>query len=498
METVLFLLYVLAVGILTLYGLNSHVMVHLFKRQVRRCTVEDQTLIEKFYAHHTLHDFPKVTSQIPIYNEMNVAERVIDAVSAFDYPSEKHEIQVLDDSTDETSHVIARKIASLQASGITITHIRRTSREGFKAGALKYGIEQAQGEFLAIFDADFIPPRDFLRKTIPFFVLDPQLGFIQSRWGHLNRNENLLTRLQSFVLDGLFVIEQSARDWNNLFMGFNGTAGIMRKQAILDAGNWKDDTLTEDLDLSFRMQLAGWKTHYLLDVVSPSEIPRDIHAFKNQQFRWAKGTTQTAMKLLPSIWRSDFPFFKKFQATLQLTHHLAHPLMVFLILITPVLLLTDRMYFSHGILAGVGGILLLSFMGPSRLYWTAQRYLNTRWTKQMLSLPLLVCLGGGLAINNSKAVLEALLGKRSEFVRTPKQGNLPKTQYKPTTNLLFILEIIFGLWNLLGISLYITHHNYFVGYIFFLYALGSLYIGGLSFLYFRRYLRYQRHVPSPH
>jgi cellulose synthase/poly-beta-1,6-N-acetylglucosamine synthase-like glycosyltransferase len=488
MMTLLLILYFCTVGILTLYGLNAHVMIHLFKRRVACCVEEDRALLEKFYRERGVHDLPMVTSQIPIYNELNVAERVIDAVFAFEYPYGKHEIQILDDSTDETSQIIAQKVEHLKGLGVLIEHIRRSDRQGFKAGALKYGMETARGEFLAIFDADFIPPEDFLLKTIPFLLLNPQVGFVQGRWGHLNRGKNLLTRIQALVLDSQFVVEHTARSWNHLFVGFNGTAGIMRKQAIIEAGNWQYDTLTEDIDLSYRIQLAGWNARYLIDIVSPAELPADLRAFKAQQFRWVKGTIQTALKLLPRIWHSNVNLVKKLHATLHLTHHLTYPLMVILVIITPILLIHKGFTYPSLMFSLLGGVMFLGFMGPSRMYLTAQKYLSQSWRRQLLLFPLVICLGGGMAVNNTKAVFEALRGKKSEFIRTPKQGEQQYTLYTLKRNSLFILEIILSVWNLLGVFSYVMDHHYLMGYMFLLYSIGPFLFGGESLLHRRKHL----------
>jgi cellulose synthase/poly-beta-1,6-N-acetylglucosamine synthase-like glycosyltransferase len=489
MMTLILVLYCIALGMLALYGINCHVLIHLFKRRIAQRPGEDQRLLSEFYRDRNIQELPMVTSQLPIYNEMNVTERLIDAVVTFDYPEGKHEIQILDDSTDETSQIIAQKVKTLKAAGVQIEHIRRSTREGFKAGALKHGLEKARGEFLAVFDADFVPPRDFLLKTIPFFLLDPHLGLVQSRWGHLNSHESLITCLQSIGINGHFMVEQSARNWNGLFMNFNGTAGIFRKKAILEAGNWKADTLTEDLDLSYRMQFVGWRCRYLIDLVSPAEIPENVNAFKSQQFRWAKGSIQTAMKLLPSVWKSAHPLFKKLQATLHLTHYLVHPLMVYIAITAPLLLLTQKLQISPILFAFVGVILLLSCTGPSRLYWTAETYLHGIWNSRLLLLPFLVCFGCGLGINNTRAVLEAIWGRKSEFVRTPKKGNQERKHYRLPLNPLFLLEILVGIWCLSGTFFYFEAKQYLIGHFLLIYSIGFTYVGATSLLHQRRSLQ---------
>jgi cellulose synthase/poly-beta-1,6-N-acetylglucosamine synthase-like glycosyltransferase len=486
MMTLILIFYCIAVGLLMLYGLNCHLMVRLFKRRVRGREQADRNLLRRFYAQSESRDLPMVTSQIPIYNEMNVAERVIEAVAAFDYPKGKHDIQVLDDSTDATRGIVARKVSMLRAAGVQIQHVRRSTREGFKGGALRHGLQKARGEFIAIFDADFVPPPNFLLRTVPFFLVEPRLGLVQSRWGHLNRTDNLVTRLQSIGINGHFVIEQSARSWNNLFMNFNGTGGIFRKKAILEAGNWEDETLTEDLDLSYRVQLVGWKCHYLIDLVAPAEIPLDINAFKSQQFRWAKGSIQTAIKLLPRIWRSREGGFKKLQATLHLTHYLVHPLMGYLAVAALPLLVVKEFDLPPLVFVLLGILLFFSCTGPSRLYLTAEKYVHGGWTRQMLLLPLVVCLGCGVAINNTRGVLEALWGKKTDFVRTPKKGQVEKKRYRAQTDLGFIVEILTGLWCLVGMVFYFAARQYLVGNFLLIYAIGFLYIGGLSFVHQKR------------
>jgi len=468
------------------YGVNCHVMIYLFKRRYRHRSLEDRKIFQNFYLAHIEKELPFVTTQIPIYNELNVAERIIDAVVAFDYPRDKHEIQVLDDSTDETRDIVAAKVRSLKEKGICIEQLIRPDREAFKAGALKYGMAQAEGELLAIFDADFVPPPDFLRKAIPYFALDEGLGLVQARWGHLNEQRSLITKLQSIGINGHFMVEQSARNWNDLLMNFNGTAGIFRKSAILDAGNWQGDTLTEDMDLSYRMQLAGWKCRYLADLVVPAEVPEDINAFKSQQFRWAKGSIQTAIKLLPSVWRSDFSLFCKVQATLHLTHYMIHPLMAYLAVMAPVLLVTTRIEFPLIAFVAFVLALVIASTGPSRLYWVAEKYASKGFPKKLLLLPLMIPFGCGLAVSNTKAVMEALLRKKSEFIRTPKKGNILKKNYRTSTSAFFILEIFIGIWCFSGIIAHAGAGHHILRPFLFLYAAGFIYVGFLSIVHRKR------------
>jgi len=461
-------------------------MIHLFKRRRRYRRLEDQRTLQDFYSGHSDRDLPFVTTQIPIFNELNVAERIIDAVAAFDYPEDRHEIQVLDDSTDETRDIVAKKVQSLREEGIRIDHIMRSDRRGFKAGALKYGMARAKGELMAIFDADFVPTRDFLRKAVPYFVIDEKLGLVQARWGHLNEQKSLITALQSIGINGHFMVEQSARNWNGLLMNFNGTAGILKKAAIQEAGDWQADTLTEDMDLSYRMQLAGWKCRYLIDLIAPAEVPENINAFKSQQFRWSKGSIQTAIKLLPSVWRSDFNLFCKIQATLHMTHYLIHPLMAYLAVMAPVLLVTTRIEFPVTAFIVFVIALLIASTGPSRLYCVAEKHASKGWPKKILLLPVLISFGCGLAISNSRGVLEALFGKKSEFVRTPKRGSILKKHYRTSINAFFILEILIGIWCLSGIIAYAGSGQHILRPFLFLYATGFIYVGLLSLLHRKR------------
>ncbi len=480
--------------LLVLYGVNCHLLIHLFKRRYPGRLDEDRRLLSRFYdqgigtVDHLINDprLPVVTTQLPIYNEMNVAERLIDAVAAMIYPAGRHEIQVLDDSTDETCRIVARKVAQLRRRGVDIRHITRCERTGFKAGALKNGLALARGEFLAIFDADFVPPEDFLLKAMPFFHDQPALGFVQARWGHLNETDSLVTRFQAIGIDGHFMVEQWARNTNRLFMNFNGTAGVFRKTAIIEAGNWQGDTLTEDMDLSYRIQLAGWQCRYLIDLVAPAEIPKDLNAFKSQQFRWAKGSTQTAIKLMPRILRSRADVFAKFQAFMHMSHYVIHPLMLTLALLAPVLLLRQTTFFPGALFFFFGALLLLSCTGPSRMYLVAEKAIGRSTWRTLLLLPAMICFGCGLAVNNTRAVLEAVLGIPSAFIRTPKSGSRRRKRYRVAHRGTIGLELTLGMWCLVGMALYFHSRHYLVGHFLLMYALGFLFIGGLSWIHRRR------------
>lgn len=482
------LIYFVCALLLTIYGMNAHVLVKLFKRRYPEHKQTDKDFLSSFYgqnppfshASDTAEMLPTVTTQLPVFNELNVVERLIDAVVAFQYPEGRHEIQVLDDSTDETCEAVAVKVAMLQQQGVNIHHILRENRKGFKAGALRNGLACAHGEFVAIFDADFVPPPDFLIRSMPFFSGQPRLGLVQARWGHLNRKENWVTRLQAIGINGHFMVEQGARSANRLFMNFNGTAGVFRKEAIIDAGNWQGDTLTEDMDLSYRLQLCGWRCRYLIDLVAPAEIPRNINAFKNQQFRWAKGSTQTAIKLMPRIWRSSFSPFAKFQAFMHMTHYIIHPLMLTLAILAPVILLQKASFLTGIGYFCFGALLLLSFTGPSRMYLVAEHALGRSYLHTLRLLPFMVCFGCGLAVNNSKAVMEALVGKSSPFVRTPKNGIRRQKAYRIKKNPLIYLELLLGAWCFIGVSLYFYSEHFLIGHFMLIYTVGFFYIGGLS------------------
>ncbi len=447
--------------------------------------------LEKFWL--TYHDtLPKVTTQLPIYNEKYVAERLIHAVVNLDYPKELHEIQVLDDSQDETKDIVAAVVKKYRDRGYTIHHICRENRTGFKAGALNEGLKRANGEFLAIFDADFLPDRDFLYKTIPFFYENKKIALVQARWGYINRNYSLLTRAQSLGMDGHFVIEQGARTWNGLYMNFNGTAGILRKEAIIDAGGWHYDTLTEDLDLSYRVQLRGWNTKFIFDVVTPSELPIDINAYKSQQHRWAKGSIQTSKKILPQIFKTNDCIIKKVQAFLHLNQHMIHPVIIILIVLSnPLVLflrpLTNRTNISLS-MEIFWGLTLLGTFAPSFLHIVAQKVNYKDWLKRCIFLPVLLCVGCGITVNNTKAVIEALFNRKSDFIRTPKygvvdHGKIPPIQcYTLPVKLTFFCEMFLSIYCFTGFLQYVMNREIIFGYFLLMCAIGFFYVGTLSFL----------------
>ncbi len=440
-EDVLLAAYFACMTLLGIYGLHRLSLIVLYLRRREAKTTP-------FPGAGSL---PALTVQIPLYNEIYVAGRVIDAACALDYPKDRLEIQILDDSTDETGELCRRKVEEYSALGFRIRHLQRQSRTGFKAGALEEGLMVASGEFVAIFDADFLPPPDFARKILPYFA-DPGVGMVQARWGHLNRGYSALTRVQSIFLDGHFVIEQAARSGSGRFFNFNGTAGVWRKRCIEASGGWQHDTLTEDLDLSYRAQMGGWRFVFLPDVVAPAELPVEMNAFKSQQHRWAKGSIQTGLKLLPSILSSPLSVRIKTEAVFHLTSNVAYLLMVAAsLLYFPVMRIRERMEW-HQLMTLDLPILLFGSGSVLAFYLLSQKELRSRWGATLWDLPCLMSVGMGLCVNNSLAVLEALWGRRTDFVRTPKlsvQGNkAPTTRagYRGRLSPLVLLEFVAALY----------------------------------------------------
>lgn len=366
-------------------------------------------------------DWPKVTVQLPLYNERFVVERLLRSVAALDYPRDRFEIQVLDDSTDSTSEEVERLAEELRRSGVPIEHLRRPTRAGFKAGALQYGLERARGEFVAILDADFVPPADFLRRAVSYFS-DPRVGMVQARWGFLNREENLLTRCEALFLDGHFLLEQEVRSKTGLFFNFNGTAGLWRKACIEDAGGWDGQTLTEDLDLSYRAQFRGWRFVYAPEIVVPSELPAPITAFRTQQHRWAKGAIQTARRHLPALFLGAFPWRHKVEGGFHLLAHTIHPLVAALALLNLAILLapwppSSLQPMISCLFTGLSVSFLFYLLAIQRL--DKGRLDRDDW----LLLPVSLALSLGMSFANTRSVIEGALNLPSGFVRTPKRGD---------------------------------------------------------------------------
>lgn len=427
---------------LSAYGIHRYSIIYLFLKH-RRDVVKPE-------AHFS--ELPVITVQLPVFNEFYVVRRLIESVGRLDYPADRLQIQVLDDSTDETTDIAAAEVEKLRARGLDATLIHRVDREGFKAGALAEALREAKGEFVFILDADFVPPADVLRKCIHHFT-DPKMGMVQTRWGHMNRHHSLLTRVQAMFLDGHLLLEQTARNRSGRFFNFNGTAGMWRRSCIDDAGGWHHDTLTEDLDLSYRAQLRGWKFRFLPEVIVPAELPVDMNGFKSQQHRWTKGSIQTCLKLLPAIWRErGLPLLVKLEATAHLTSNFGYLLLVLLcVLILP------QSFAGHAgwvqtLLVDVP-IFLATTVSIATFYTVAQRHLNPRdWVRDLLLLPMLLALAIGMSVNNARGVLEALFGRPSEFTRTPKYGDDGGTRrertvrYLPIRSLLPAVEVLFALY----------------------------------------------------
>src|SRR3979411_1291956 len=403
--------YFVVLVLLASYGMHRYILVYLYYKHKKNRTTEPAAYFK---------ELPRVTVQLPIFNEQYVVERLLESICKLKYPRERLDIQVLDDSTDETTAVARNLVERYAALGNTITYHHRPNREGFKAGALAEGLNTAKGEFVAIFDADFTPPEDFLLRTIHHFT-DPKVGMVQTRWTHIKRNYSFLTQVEAILLDGHFVLEHSGRARSGVFFNFNGTAGVWRRKAIEAAGGWQHDTLTEDTDLSYRAQLKGWKFIYLQDVECPAELPVEMTAFKTQQARWAKGLIQTGKKILPSVLRSKAPFHVKLEAWYHLTANISYPLMIVLsVLLMPAMIIRFYQGWFQMLLIDVP-LFLASTFSISSFYLVSQKELFPRtWYKTFLSRPFLMSLGIGLTVTNTRAVLEALFGIKSSFKRTPK------------------------------------------------------------------------------
>src|SRR6186997_1522184 len=448
-DWVILIVYFTILGTLAIYGAYRIKQVIDFWRYHK--------FVPEPKARFSEDELPRITVQLPLFNELYVVDRLLKAVTDIDYPREKFEIQVLDDSTDETVKLAEATVERYLALGFDIEYVHRTDRTGFKAGALEAGLKMAKGELLAIFDADFVPKPDCLRKLVDYFT-DPMVGCAQMRWSHINGTYNLLTRLQTIMLDGHFVVEQTTRNRTGGFFNFNGTAGIWRREAIAMSGGWQHDTLTEDTDLSFRAQLMGWKFVYLLDEEAPAEIPVEINAFKAQQRRWAKGVMQVGIKLYPRIWRSRLPMRVRLEMFFRLTGNISYPLMIVASFLQfPLLLVRYNQPFYHLMVLDLP-LLFFSSISVFLFYGTAVWYLDKRRTPRMLQLPLVMGLGIGLAFSNARAVLEALFGIKSEFVRTPKyqvekttDETWKRKKYKRKRGWLPLLEISFSLYFLLAI-----------------------------------------------
>lgn len=412
-ESIILIVYITSLTILFFFSSHGFSMIYHYFRTFKKRT-EDLNP-EDF----DIKEFPLVTLQLPLYNERYVILRLINAAIRIEYPKDKIEFQILDDSTDDTTAIITEHIKPLIEQGYDIKHIHRKDRSGYKAGALKEGLKTASGEFVAIFDADFIPRRKFLMRTIPYFYKYPKLGLVQTRWEHLNRDYSILTKTQAVALDGHFVIEQAVRNRAGFFINFNGTAGVWRKECIFDAGNWEADTLTEDLDLSYRAQMKGWNFKYLVNFTSPAELPAEINSLRSQQFRWTKGAIETAKKIFPKVWKSDMSAKLKFQSFVHLCSNIAYPFILLCALLqVPILLI--KLTGDYDEVFKFMSIFIFAFVSSFLFYLYSQKDIYTDWQKRIIYFPIFMAGSMGLSVNNTKAVLEGLINKKSEFVRTPK------------------------------------------------------------------------------
>jgi cellulose synthase/poly-beta-1,6-N-acetylglucosamine synthase-like glycosyltransferase len=477
LETFTLATYFFVLVILAVYGWHRYYLVYLYMKHKDRQPVPAGSF----------EILPPVTVQLPIYNEMYVADRLIDAVCRLDYPRERLEIQVLDDSTDETTAIAQRAVRRHAEAGINIVYLHRTDRRGFKAGALEAGLHVASGEYVAVFDADFIPTPDFLRRTIHYFT-NPQVGMVQARWGHINEDYSLLTKIQAILLDGHFVLEHGGRNRSGLFFNFNGTAGIWRRAAIPDAGGWQHDTLTEDLDLSYRAQLRGWRFVFLHDLVAPAEVPVEMNAFKSQQHRWAKGSIQTARKVLPQILRSNLPLGVKAEAFFHLTANVNYLLMCVLsVLMAPSMVIRYNMGWYEMLLIDVP-LFFAATASVANFYMVCQRELHRDWTTRLKYLPFLMSIGIGLTVNNTRAVLEALFRKETEFARTPKyriEGQADEwigKKYRQNVVVQPMIELALGLYFTATAFYALANGIYGTLPFLVLFQIGFLYTGLLSIM----------------
>jgi len=471
--------YFVVLIILAAYGGHRYWLVYLYYKKQKNKTTDPPGHFD---------NLPRVTVQLPIFNEQYVVDRLLDSVCRLDYPKDKLDIQLLDDSTDETIEVARGLVERYAALGNPVTYIHRDNREGFKAGALEAGLKSAKGEFVAIFDADFTPPPDFLLKCIHHFT-DPHVGMVQTRWTHINRNYSLLTQVEAILLDGHFVLEHSGRARSGVFFNFNGTAGMWRRQAIEEAGGWEHDTLTEDTDLSYRAQLKGWKFVYLQDVECPAELPVEMTAFKTQQARWAKGLIQVSKKILPRVLASDEPRHVKVEAWYHLTANLSYPLMIVLsVLLLPAMII--RFYQGWFQMLYIDfPLFMASTFSISSFYLVSQKELFPKtWLRAFLYLPLLMALGIGLTITNTRAVLEALIGKQTAFARTPKyrvetkKDKVGAKKYRKRLGWVPWIELAIGCYFALAVYYAIDNENYFTVPFLLLFVIGYWCTGLMSLL----------------
>jgi cellulose synthase/poly-beta-1,6-N-acetylglucosamine synthase-like glycosyltransferase len=475
-DTLILAVYFFVLVILAVYGWHRYYLVYLYMKHKEQQPV----------PRGRFDSLPTVTIQLPLYNEMYVVDRLVESVCRIDYPRELLQIQVLDDSTDETREIAELAVRRAAAQGIDITYIHRTDRSGYKAGALDEGMKEAKGEFIAIFDADFSPQPDFLVRTIHYFT-DPKVAMVQTRWGHINEDYSLLTKIQAILLDAHFVLEHGGRNRSGCFFNFNGTAGLWRRTAISDAGGWQHDTLTEDLDLSYRAQLRGWQFVFMQDHVAPAELPVEMNAFKSQQHRWAKGSIQTFLKLMPTILHSNAPRRVKAEAFFHLSANFNYPLMCVLsVLMAPSMVIRYNMGWYEMLLIDIP-LFFAATASVANFYMVCQRELYPHtWTERLRYLPFLMSIGIGLAVNNTKAVFEALFHKPSEFARTPKYHIEGRTdewinkKYRQSVAIQPIVEVALGLYFTATLFYALANGIYATVPFLMLFQVGFLYTGLLS------------------
>jgi cellulose synthase/poly-beta-1,6-N-acetylglucosamine synthase-like glycosyltransferase len=478
-DLMLLIPYFVVLIILAAYGAHRYWLVYLYYKHQKNKTKDPAANFD---------ELPRVTVQLPIFNEQYVVDRLLDAVCKLEYPREKLDIQLLDDSTDETVEVARALVDRYAALAHPVTYLHRDNREGYKAGALDAGLKVAKGEFVAIFDADFVPPPDFLMKCIHHFT-DPKIGMVQTRWTHINRNYSFLTEVEAILLDGHFVLEHSGRARHGVFFNFNGTAGMWRRVAIDQAGGWEHDTLTEDTDLSYRAQLKGWKFLYLQDVECPAELPVEMTAFKTQQARWAKGLIQTSKKILPKVFASDAPRKVKVEAWYHLTANLSYPLMIVLsVLLLPAMIIRFYQGWFQMLYIDLP-LFMASTFSISSFYLVSQKELFPKsWPRALLFLPFLMALGIGLTITNTRAVMEALLGKQSAFARTPKyrveskKDKVGAKKYRKRLGWVPWMELLVGSYFALTVYYAVDNENYFTVPFLLLFVIGYWYTGLMSLL----------------
>ena len=493
LSVIILITYIVSLSILFIFGSHGFNMIYYyfktFKKRKENLSPEDLILTE----------YPMVTIQLPLYNERYVITRLIDAALRIEYPKDRVEFQILDDSTDDTTEIIEKHIQQYIEQGYDIQHIHRTNRKGFKAGALKVGLETAKGEFVAIFDADFIPRKKFLIRTIPYFFREEKLGLVQTRWEHINREYSLMTKTEAIALDGHFVIEQAVRNRAGFFINFNGTGGVWRKECIFDAGNWEADTLTEDLDLSYRAQMKGWKFKYLINFTSPAELPSEINSLKSQQFRWTKGAIETSKKIFPKVIKSKMPLKLKAQSFIHLCSNLAYPfILLAAILNLPVMLVKESGNYDD--VFRFMSIFIFAFVSSFIFYLYSQKDVYPDWQKRIIYFPVFMAGSMGFSVNNTKAVFEGIINKKSEFVRTPKfkivhgkdSWHDKKYLTKKITIATFI-EAFLSLYCLTGVVLSVIYVQIAAIPFQLMFSMG---FGLISFLSIRQVILYNKAVKS--